>query len=59
MEVSEGKQHDKITRQKLIRTHFISTHISFVKESQMAKPDINRVEMCILKIQNHQIICNN
>ena len=53
MEVSEGKQHDKITRQKLIRTHFISTHISFVKESQMAKPDINRVEMCILKIQNH------
>ena len=40
MEVSEGKQHDKITRQKLIGTHFISTHISFVKENHMAKADV-------------------
>lgn len=59
MEVSEGKQHTKITRQKLRGTHFISAHLSFVKASQMAKPEVSRVGMYILKIYNHQIICNN
>lgn len=55
MEVSEGKQHDKITRQKLTGTYFISTHISLVKASDMAKSDVSRVGMCTLKICNYQL----